>query len=440
MKDRSLVISVRVRPLVPPCTAIVMLLVLSSASLASGSAGGRIHMAREALKRRAYSHLKLTCFNDKKRTRCDWSGRHVSVQCTGTVTVARAGRRQAVKISRPRCSPLGPLVGFNTFSTPDTAAEQARLGATVSRMFVDWALVEPVDGAWAWAQPDAEYQAILARGIRPLIVADTAPCWARPSTSCLDPYFTGPPDPGFDSDWTAFVHDLAVRYPEAAGIEVWNEPNLDQMFLPAADPARYTQLLKEAYTTIKAVDPEMPVVSGGLLLTPPAAGSGKVSGGYGADQFLTAMYADGAKSYVDALGIHIYPSDYVNGVPATWDPNAMDTWLSELNAVRAANGASKQPIWITEMGISTVTQPGWPAGATAAQQADDLSGMIASARRHKSVQAIIVHTLENSPPIASLVVGTLAGSGAGFGVLTDSGGTTPAACAVSRAFGGSLSC
>jgi hypothetical protein len=56
------------------------------------------------------------------------------------------------------------------------------------------------------------------------------------------------------------------------------------------------------------------------------------------------------------------------------------------------------------------------------------------------VRAIIIHTLENSPAAAALVFGALAGSGAGFGVLTDSGGRTPAACAVSTAFGGSLSC
>jgi hypothetical protein len=182
------------------------------------------------------------------------------------------------------------------------------------------------------------------------------------------------------------------------------------------------------------------VISGGLLLSAPVAGSGEVSGGYGADQFLAAMYADGASSYMDALGVHIYPSDYVNGTPATWDPNAMTTWFSQLNSVRAANGEFSQPIWITEMGISTVDQPGWPTGATAAQQADYLAEMIAIARHHTAVRAIIVHTLQNAPPVASLVAGALAGSGAGFGVLTAGGVSTPAACAVSRAFGGSLSC
>jgi Glycosyl hydrolase catalytic core len=438
---RSHAARARFSRLAGPVVVIAMLLALSSVSVANGSAAGREHDAKRALERHGYSHLELTCAGGRRRTRCGWTGQRVSARCTGTLTVADIRpRRPAVKIRRQRCSPLGPLVGFNTFSTPDTVADQTQLGATVSRMFVDWSLVEPVPGAWAWEQPDAEYQAILTGGVKPLIVADTAPCWARPSTSCLDPYFTGPPDPAYDSDWIAYLHDLVLRYPEAAGIEIWNEPNLDQLFVPAADPARYTELLKEAYTTIKAVDPSMPVISGGLLLSPPVAGSGKVPGGYGADQFLAAMYADGAKSYMDALGVHIYPSDYVNGQPATWDPNAMTSWLSQLNSVRVANGESSQPIWITEMGISTVSQPGWPPGATPAQQADDLASMIAIARQHRSVRAIIIHTLENSPAVASLVFGALAGSGPGFGVLTASGGKTPAACAVSRAFGGSLGC
>ena len=242
---------------------------------------------------------------------------------------------------------------------------------------------------------DQQYAELIAAGLHPEIVAFTAPCWARPSTDCSNPYFTGPPDQAYMQDWVTYIHDLAVRYPAAAAIEVWNEPNLDQYFLPRSNPARFTALLKAAHTAIKAVNANIPVISGGLLLSPPIAGSGQVSGGYGAVQFLAAMYADGAKSSMDALGVHIYPSDYVNGAPATWDPVAMQTWLGQIGAVRSAAGEGSQPIWITEMGISTTTEPGWPAATTPQQQATDLSQMIQIAKANPSIRTAIIHGLED---------------------------------------------
>jgi hypothetical protein len=230
---------------------------------------------------------------------------------------------------------------------------------------------------------------------------------------------------------------VAARYPKAMGIEVWNEPNLDQYFLPHSDPARYTQLLTEAYGAVKAAAPAMPVVSGGLLLSPPVDGAGPVPGGYGADQFLAAMYADGAQHAMNALGVHIYPSDYVNGAPATWDPGAMQTWLSQLDAVRAAAGQTAEPIWITEMGVSTATQPGWPAAATADQQATDLTAMINQASGDPSVQVAVLHTLEDEAVDPTDPFNDIQ---AGFGAFTSGGTPKPAACAISRAWGGTLGC
>ena len=39
---------------------------------------------------------------------------------------------------------------------------------------------------------------------------------------------------------------VAQRYPEAAAIEIWNEPNVHWFWRPRPDPARYTELLVEA--------------------------------------------------------------------------------------------------------------------------------------------------------------------------------------------------
>ncbi|MHB8694274.1 MAG: GH39 family glycosyl hydrolase [Solirubrobacteraceae bacterium] len=345
----------------------------------------------------------------------------------------------------------GPqLYGFNAFAISQASlADERSLGATVTRLFVDWGSAEPSPSRWDWTAPDAEYKTLLAGGVRPLIVAFAAPCWARPSTSCNDVYATGPPDPAYDSAWTTYVSDLVRRYPDAAGIEIWNEPNLDQYWIPAADPARYTQLLDEGYGAVKSADPAMPVISGGLLLSPAAAGTGKVAGGYLAEQFLAAMY--NAHARMDAIGIHLYPSDYANGHPAVWDPAAMQRWLHELGTVRAAAHEGTQPIWITEMGVSTATQPGWPAAATPAQQATDLGAMLTTAKRSPVIGGVIIHTLLDASvdPLSLLgaTLGTASGIyigddqiAMGFGVLTDQAKPKPAACVVSKLWGGSLSC
>ena len=135
-------------------------------------------------------------------------------------------------------------------------------------------------------------------------------------------------------------------------------------------------------------------------------------GGYGAPQFLAAMYAAGAPQDMDGLGVHVYPSDYAGGLPATWDPAVMQQWLSQLTPVRSASGAASQPLWITEMGISTSSEAGWPTAATQAQQAADPVAM-------------------DDPDNAINI---------GWGIFSADGAAKPAACAVSQQFHGTLAC
>lgn len=358
------------------------------------------------------------------------------------LALAAAPQAPATATTPPPCKNLAGFgcataFGFNTYTSPRTIAEQKELGGSVSRLFVDWSLVQPAANQWSWQHTDSEYAAMVAAGLHPVVVAFTAPCWARPSTDCSNPNFTGPPDRAYDGAWATFIRRLTARYPAAIGIEVWNEPNLDQYFLPRANPSRYTQLLHEAYVAVKTSNPAMPVVSGGLLLSPAVSGPGPVTGGYAAAQFLAAMYAAGAKASMNALGVHVYPSDYVDGVPARWDPGQLWRWLAQLNPVRAAAGAAAQPIWITEMGLSTATEPGWPGALTPGQQANELVRMVNLAVANRLVQVAIVHTLEDQ---ATGYDDPDVRIDAGWGVFTSSGKPKPAGCALSRAWHGSLGC
>jgi hypothetical protein len=349
---------------------------------------------------------------------------------------------------RPTPSPP-PAFGFNAYTSPESVAKQRAVGVTTTRLFVAWAGAEPLPGRWVWANYDTEYQQVLAGGLRPLIVADSAPCWASGSSGC-NPLLDHPPAPGYDQQWIAYVKALVARYPQAIGIEIWNEPNLTSQWWPAADPYRYTALLHEAYTAVKSVAPTMPVISGGLLL-----GDGYLSGGPGfTDQkFLTEMYQAGAAQWMDALGVHVYPADPASpGHPEVWDPSAMQRWLAAIAAVRSGAGAPAAPIWVTEMGVSTATQFGFPVALTRQQQAADLLDMVQMARANPLIRVAMIDTLQDAYPNPALdLVSALTspvfgynvffnGVSEGLGVYTARFVPKPAACGVSRTLGGALNC
>jgi polysaccharide biosynthesis protein PslG len=343
------------------------------------------------------------------------------------------------------------VFGFNAYTTPTTVLKQRAVGASATRMFIAWSQAEPLPGVWDWDDFDQQYQEILAGGMRPLIVAFAAPCWAQSATTGCPALYASPPAPSYDSAWSAYVRELAVRYPRAIGIEVWNEPNLTTEFWPNVDPVRYTQLLKEAYLAVKSVDPTMPVISGGLLL---GDGTGTSPwSGYADQTFLTDMYAAGAAKWMNGLGVHVYPSDGATAhSPETWDPAAMVRWLAAANAVRNAAGAPSVPIWITEMGVSTSGEPGFPVPVTPAQQATDLMTMLHTAEADTQVHLAFVDTLQDADSdlpldLLSNLGGALLNDDVffnevieGLGVFDYDWTPKPAACELSEALGGTLAC
>jgi hypothetical protein len=314
-------------------------------------------------------------------------------------------------------------VGFN--DDPGNYPLQAGVAANIRRMPVAWSLVEPAAGTWTWKQFDDQYASLTGAGLRPLVVALAAPCWAHPSVPCAGAAAGATaPDGPYDPAWAEFIRRVVMRYPAAVGIEIWNEENVAPTFLPRVDPARYTQLLKAAYGAVKSVKRTLPVITGGLLASP-------VSGSYGmADgQFLAAMYAAGAKGFMDGIGTHPYLS-------AT-DPNVLEQTLTRLRNARAAAADASTPLWITETGLSTRSQPGFSPAASEPQQARDLLVALQSVARDGDVRVVLIHRLIDRP--ASLG-GAYAAVESGFGVFHSDGSPKPAACALSRELGGKLNC
>ncbi len=244
-----------------------------------------------------------------------------------------------------------PVFGYtDEWATNLGLLNQARgAGAGSVRVFASWSGVEWNRGQYSWAGLDAVVANAQGLGMRPLLVALDAPSWAR-AGGCPSGSPTGgctyAPAKAYDGDWARFVRALASRYPNALGLEVWNEPNALHFFAPKVDSARYTELLKEAYGAVKAVAPQLPVVSGGL------SGVGATDANGMADAaFLTGMYKAGARSAMDAIGYHFYPGNH----PLLGDFRA---GLDRVRRTRDANRDNRKSLWLTEFGISTATVPG----------------------------------------------------------------------------------
>ena len=160
------------------------------------------------------------------------------------------GGDESAQISGP---PPGKLFGFAGVRQVDdiSAALASRLVArahgNATRTAVHWQALEPARDHYrraAFDRYDHLYAALRSRGIKPILVLQFAPAWARdhgPPQQCgSSDACHYPPARGMLGEWREFVRDVASRYPRAA-IEVWNEPNYlgqwQSASIPLATPA-----------------------------------------------------------------------------------------------------------------------------------------------------------------------------------------------------------
>ena len=136
------------------------------------------------------------------------------------------------------------------------------------------------------------------------------------------------------------LYPKGVRY-----FEVWNEPNHQgggtAPFNPnGATAADYTALLKEVYTTIKPIYPDVQLLSASTAPFNNLVDS----------VFIKGMLDAGAMPYIDIISIH--PYTYSNGASAE-DRNLV-YWLEQLDVlIRQYNDNVSVPIWVTEFGWPT---------------------------------------------------------------------------------------
>jgi anti-sigma factor RsiW/3',5'-cyclic AMP phosphodiesterase CpdA len=275
--------------------------------------------------------------------------------------------------------PTGTLAihGIQVDPLGDTAANldylQA-LGFGWIKFRMPWKEVEPEQHQYEWESWDGLIDAYAANGNKVMLNIVHAPDWARPDDD--DRSVEGlPADPATYAD---FVAQVAHRYQgRVQAIEVWNEQNLWYKVggRGRMDAAAYVQLLQAAYKAIKAANPDMIVISGGLS---PAGNVGDLA----TDDidYLIQMYANGFKDSVDGVGASPYGfncpalADWRTVTPeeASADSsqglftNRHHSWcflgtLEGYREVMLTNDDGDTPIWVTQFGwaVSDSAQPGY---------------------------------------------------------------------------------
>ncbi len=258
------------------------------------------------------------------------------------------------------------------------------------RQQVPWKDTALADGTFGFQELDKVVETVASKNRKLLLSVVKSPEWAtgRPGDHGL---------PRNNADYGRFVEEIARRYKgKVQAIEVWNEQNLaveNGGRVVPEDAGRYVELLKEAYTRIKAVDPSIVVVAGAL------SSSGENNPERAVDDmtYYKAMYTYNGgeiKNYMDVQGFHpastlnppdaLYPEAPGPGCemqPKQWceDQTHYFRHIENVRQVMVDHGLADKQIWITEMGWATEnTSPGYEYGnfISLEQQADYLEGAL----------------------------------------------------------------
>ena len=200
---------------------------------------------------------------------------------------------------------------------------------------------------------------------------------------------------GYVTQLAAFVGELARNGADA--IEIWNEPNLDREWPQGQiSGAKYVEMLKAAYSAIKAANPSTLVISGAPA---PTGAEGAFPGRVvNDDNFMRQMAQAGAAQYMDCLGLHYnegilsprrnsgdprgnYPTRYFGSMlnrGAQFFPNSKICW-TELG-------------YLSGEGMNAPIPPSfsWASNVTVAQQAEWIADAVRLSRESGRVSLLIV--------------------------------------------------
>lgn len=196
----------------------------------------------------------------------------------------------------------------------------------------------------AWDKYDNIVALAEQYGVQIQVRLDNPPAWARTQTAGD----FAPPDDV--QDFIDYAVAIATRYKgRLFYYQVWNEPNIyPEWGEQPVNPEAYTDLLCRTYHALKAVDPNIVVITGALAQT--IALDALAPGGRNLNDFifLQRMYDAGAGECFDILSIQGYG---LNSGPTDRRMHPTRTNFSRnlyIREIMVVNGDAHKPIWISE--------------------------------------------------------------------------------------------
>lgn len=202
--------------------------------------------------------------------------------------------------------------------------------------------------------------------------------------------------------YAEFLGQIASLHPDA--IEVWNEMNLDREWPAGRISARsYTEMLRQAYEAIKAVDPQVMVITGAPA--PTGFFGGCSSQGCDDGDYYYNLASNGADQYADCIGVHynegILPPQQTGGDPRDTYPTRYFTLMA--NRAAAPFRGSDIPLCFTELGYLSPEGYGplpggfaWAGSTSIEEQSEWLRDAItiASEYQTKRIAMIVVFNVD----------------------------------------------
>ncbi len=204
----------------------------------------------------------------------------------------------------------------------------------------------------AWAKYDHIVDLAGQYGLRIQARLSNPPQWAQTSADAGD--FAPPADV---QDFVSYAAAVAERYRgRIQYYQVWNEPNIyPEWGEQAVNPEAYTELLCRTYDALKAVDPQIVVISGALAPTVELTGRNLND-----FIFLQRMYDAGAGACFDILSMQGYGL-YSGPTDTRMRPTTVNYSRNQyIRDLMVANGDEAKAIWISEAAWSPVGEPGVP--------------------------------------------------------------------------------
>ena len=299
--------------------------------------------------------------------------------------VARADPSQAisnpaVELRQSRAFEVGITPGWSILLMPEPRLNRTldafqTMGMQWLRIDLDWGSIEGTSGRYDWSLPDRVIAAAGARGMKVMPILTAAPKWASGRS--------GKYPPRHAPDFARFAAAAAKRYADKGVVawEIWNEANLKDFWQPYPAPARYAELLIAASSAIKRIDPNATVLTTGM-------GPARITRKHGhvnAEDFLRALYRNGARDSFDGVAFHPYTYP---GFPSLGTEGNAFHRLKGLRQIMVANGDQAKRIWLTEFGAPTGTDP---MAVSQSRQAGILTSGIRTARALPWIELLMIY-------------------------------------------------